>query len=135
GCIGIDTDGDGWTDEVEMWVGTDSLGRCEVGPVPSTSTDWPSDLVSGGIPDSTDRVNVTDLTAFLVPIRRLNINPGHPNFNPRYDLVPGPGMFAAWININDLTVIIAGASGNPSMFSGVKAFGGPTCTPHPYYGD
>ncbi len=65
GCIGIDTDGDGWTDQVEMWVGTDALGRCEVGPVPSRSTDWPPDLVSGGIPDSTDRITVSDLTALL----------------------------------------------------------------------
>ncbi len=33
--------------------------------------------------------------------------------------------------------MIAGPTGNPPMspFLGTKAFGGSTCTAHPYYGD
>lgn len=88
---------------------------------------WPSDFASGGIPDSTNRVTVTDLTSFLAPVRRLDSSPGHANFNSRWDLVPGRGLFATWINVNDLTALIAGPSGFPPMLGGVKAFGGPAC--------
>ena len=88
---------------------------------------WPSDFVSGGIPDSTNRVTVTDVTSFLAPLRRLDSSPGHPNFSDRWDLVPGRGLFATWINVNDLTAIIAGSSGFPPMLGGAKAFGGPAC--------
>ncbi len=49
--------------------------------------------------------------------------------------MPGPGIFATWININDLTALSAGATGFPPMFSGQKAYGGPACTAHPTYGD
>ncbi len=130
GVGATDTDGDGVSDEVERHIGTDALGRCGVGAVPAQSTMWPIDFVSGGIPNSTDKVNVTDLTSFLAPTRRLDTSPGNPNFNVRWDLVPGPGLFANWIVVNDLTSLIAGTSGFPPMppFSGTKAFGGVACT-------
>ena len=49
--------------------------------------------------------------------------------------MPGPGIFATWINTHDLTALTAGATGYPPMFSGVKALNGPACTAHPVYGD
>lgn len=135
GCEDIDSDGDGFVDEVERHVGTDALGRCELGAVPTRSTDWPSDFISGGVPNSTDKIVVTDLTSFLAPTRRLDTSPSNPNFNVRWDLVPGPGLFGNWINVADLTALIAGASGFPPMFSGAKAFNGPACTAHPAFAD
>ncbi len=137
GCTN-DLDGDGYSNEAEILIGTDALGRCEVGAVPAQSTDWPSDFSSGGIPNSTDRITITDLTSFIAPSasRHLDTSPGDANYNARWDLVPGPGLFAKWININDLTSLIAGPSGFPPMFSGAKAFGsGLACSPHPVYGD
>ncbi len=50
------------------------------------------------------------------------------NFNSRWDLVPGPGLFPQWINISDLTALIAGPTGMPPMFGGSKALNGPVCT-------
>ncbi|HSP55111.1 MAG TPA: thrombospondin type 3 repeat-containing protein, partial [Dehalococcoidia bacterium] len=88
---------------------------------------WPSDFVSGGIPNSTNKVTVTDLTSFLAPVRHLDTSPGHPGFNSRWDLVPGHGLFPNWIVVNDLTALLAGTSGMPPMLGGVKAFSGPTC--------
>jgi len=88
---------------------------------------WPSDFLSGGIPDSTNRVTVLDMTSFLAPVRRLDSSPGHPNFDKRWDLVPGRGLFATWINVNDLAALISGPSGFPPMLGGAKAFGGPVC--------
>ena len=138
GCTN-DLDGDGYSNEAEILIGTDALGRCEVGNVPAQSTDWPSDLTSGGIPNSTDHITITDLTSFTAPAatRHLDTSPGDANFSPRWDLVPGPGLFAKWININDITALIAGPSGFPPMFQGLKAFGNSSlgCSAHPVYGD
>lgn len=109
-------------------IGTDPNGRCSEGVEPGPSPEWPSDLVSGGIPDSTDAITITDLTSFLAPARRLDTSPGDAGFDARWDLTPGRGIFANWIVINDLTALIAGTSGNPPMFGGERAFSGPMCT-------
>lgn len=109
-------------------IGTNPNGRCSEGAEAGPSPDWPSDFVSGGIPDSTDTITITDLTSFLAPVRRLDSSPGDAPFDPRWDLVPGRGLFLNWIVINDLTALIAGASGNPPMFDGERAFSGPACT-------
>jgi hypothetical protein len=121
--------------EGQFNIGTRMLARCGVGFEPVPSAAWPLDLRSGGIPDSTDRVNVIDLTAFLAPIPILNTVPGMPAYNPRFDLVPGPQIGGAWLNISDLTALIAGSTGYPPMFGGARAFNGPMCTAHPVYGD
>ncbi len=94
---------------------------------PCGTNGWPNDFVSGGIPDSTNRSNVLDMTSFLAPVRRLDASPGHPNFDARWDLVPGRGLFATWIAVNDLTSLLAGSSGFPPMLGGAKAFNGPAC--------
>ena len=142
----VDSDSDGYVNdgciksgqfsEGQFKIGTAFLARCGVGANPSVSAAWPSDIVSGGVPLSTDRVTITDLTSFLAPALRLNSRPGQPNFNARWDLRPGPAIGTNWIQINDLTSMFAGSSGYPPMNNGNKVFGQPfTCTAHPVYGD
>ncbi len=134
----IDDDGDGFVNdgcpqvgafsEAQFNIGTGILAPCHVGAEAGPSPSWPSDFVSGGVPDSTDKITIADLTSFLAPARRLDTSPGSANFNSRWDLVPGPGLFPQWINISDLTALIAGPTGLPPMFGGAKAFNGPACT-------
>ncbi len=102
-------------------IGTGALARCGAGSAVNPSPSWPSDFVSGGIPISTDKVTITDLTSFIAPMRRLDTSPGAANFSARWDLVPGRGLFTQWIGINDLTALIAGATGYPAMFGGNRA--------------
>jgi hypothetical protein len=136
GCPGIDTDGDGYTDEAEMSIGTDALGRCGLGTVPAQSSDWPSDLVSGSIPNSTDKANILDLSNFLAPVRRQDTSPGHANFDRRWDVLPGPGPFGQWINVQDLSTLQSGITANPPMNNGAAAWNSSfVCSPHPLYGD
>jgi hypothetical protein len=86
-------------------------------------------MASGSVPDSTDKVNILDLTGgFLAPTRTLDTSPGDTNFTSRVDLTPGRGVFAEWININDVTALLAGTSGFPAMYGGARAFDGPLCT-------
>jgi hypothetical protein len=132
-----DTDGDGYSDEAEIHIGTDALGRCAIGGIVTDppSTDWGSDFAHAGVPSSTDKITITDIVKFLAPTRRLGTSPGDAGFDVRYDLVPGLQYpFGSWITMNDLTAMLWGTTGFPSMF-GVRAFGGPTCTAHPVYGD
>jgi hypothetical protein len=106
--------------EGEFRIGTWSGVSCEM-------NGWPSDFVSGGTPDSTNRVTITDLTSFLAPYRHLDTSPGSGSFNARWDLEPGRGLFLDWINISDLTALIAGDTGYPPMLGGSRAFDGPPC--------
>jgi hypothetical protein len=114
--------------EAEFKIGTSGMARCGTGNVVNPSPSWPSDFVSNGIPSSTDRVTIIDVTSYIAPTRRLDTSPGDAAFSSRWDLVPGKGLFSKFIGINDLTSLIAGASGNPTMFGGAKAFNGATCT-------
>ncbi len=119
-------------------IGTNSVGRCGAGNLSDPSPSWPLDFVSISTPDSTDKVSLVDLTSFLASPRRFDTSPGNANFNKRWDLLPGPGGFANWINLQDLTALIAGATGYPAMFDpdgpggqpAPRAFGnpGPQCT-------
>jgi Tol biopolymer transport system component len=118
----------GTLSEAAYNLGTSVLGPCSLGSAPSPSPSWPSDLVSAGVPNSTDKVTITDLTSFLAPARRLDSSPGSVDFSSRWDLVPGRGLFVTWIAINDLTALLAGSSGYPPMFGGVRAFNGPICS-------
>ncbi len=113
-----DDDNDGYSDTAEAALGTNSTKPC--------GTDgWPADLISGGIPISTNKVTITDLTSFLAPLRRLNTDIGSLPNNKRWDLVPGKGVFSTDINLQDLTSLIILT---PPMFGGnIRAFNGPAC--------
>lgn len=108
-----DTDGDGFGDVAEIYLGTKPDLRCGVDA-------WPADF------NNDKKVDISDITSFMAPIRRLDTSPGDANYNRRWDLVPGKGIFAKDINLQDLTLLTTFA---PPMFNGVGAFNGPTCTP------
>ena len=117
----FDCDGDGYPGATEDHVfGPAARGNQD----PCGTTAWPADFVSGGTPNSTDRVTVTDLASFLAPVRYFGTNLGANPGDQRWDLVPGKGFFATDINIADLASIVTVA---PPMFYGARAFNGPAC--------
>lgn len=127
-----DDDSDGIVNDGCPKVGTFAEGQFNIGTgyQDACGTDgWPADLVSGGgALDSTDKINVLDIVSFLAPVRRLSSSPNSPNFDQRWDLVPGATFpFTTWIAVNDLTALIAGPTASPPMLGGQKAFGGPLC--------
>jgi len=62
--------------------------------------------------------------SFIAPVRYFGTNVDmHPG-DQRWDLVPGRGVLATDINIQDLTALVTLF---PSMFNGARAFNGPTC--------
>jgi hypothetical protein len=109
-----DFDGDGFSDETEgLHIGTSAAVAC--------GTDgWPADLVAGGYQPNT--LNTQDMASFVAPVKRLNTSPGDPNFDARWDLIPG-STFGDWINIQDLAALLAGPTAHPPMFGGDRAFG------------
>ncbi len=113
-----DNDGDGWTYAAEGWIGTDPADPCG-------GNAWPADLVSDGT--SLNKLDIADFSSFVAPLRRLGTSPGYPNFNPRWDLVPG-STFGKYINISDMAALVSGPTGYPPMFGGGRAFG-QTCSP------
>jgi hypothetical protein len=119
GCASFGAYGEGsWS------IGTDPRARCGEGPNAGPSLAWPLDFVSGGSPiNSTDKINILDLTSFLAPDRRLDKRPGEAGFDKRWDLIPGPSVGQKWIQIGDLTSLFAGPSGFPPMSGGAKVFG------------
>ncbi len=113
-----DMDNDGFVRTIEEHVGTDPQKPCG-------QTGWPADIYSTGM--SLNRVDIQDLTSFIAPVRHLNTNLGTFSGDNRWDLVPGPGLFAEDINIQDMTALIVLY---PPMLQGARAFGGPPC-PYP----
>lgn len=97
----------------ELLIGTDPARACGFGA-------WPADLYSFG--QSANVLDLQDLASFVAPVRRLGTSPGDPNFNPRWDLVPG-STAGAQINVDDMAALIAGPTGHPPMFGGARAFG------------
>ncbi len=63
----------------------------------------------------------------MAPIRYAGTNLGNHRADVRFDLAPGKAPFITDINIQDLTALLAGSSGNPPMLGGVRAFNGPQC--------
>jgi len=137
----LDDDGDGRVNdgcaqvatisEGAFNIGTGTLAACAAGAGPDPSTGWPSDFVSGQVPDSTDKVTISDLSSYVVPARLLDTSPGDTEFAARWDIVPGRGefgVFADWIAIDDLTALIVGSTGMPPMLGGARALDGPACT-------
>jgi hypothetical protein len=107
-----DDDGDGFSNPVEVYVGTDPTVPCGIAGSPA---DLAVNLL---VPGSPDTVDIADINAFLAPVRRLESSPGDANFAVRYDLSPGPGVFGAFINIADLNMLLVL---EPPMFGGERA--------------
>lgn len=124
-----DADGDGYTLAQETAIyGTSEadLNRCGVG----YAYGWPSDFISGGVPESTNKATIGDLSSFIAPIRHYDTSPPNPLYDKRWDLKPGPGLFTQWINIDDYTAMIAGPNAYPPMAGGTRAYGSAfVCTP------
>jgi hypothetical protein len=132
GATAFDCDRDGYKGTVENHVYSpntqgdqDPCGSNVIPPtVPATAIGWPTDLQGGGVPDSTNKVNVLDIVSFLAPIRYLNTNVGTQSGDLRWDLVPGAGIFPLSINVEDIVNLVVVA---PPMLGGVRAFNGPSC--------
>jgi len=112
-----DDDNDGFTDDAEtLTIGTDAGYPCGY-------NSWPADLWDQP-PLSANKITVQDLTAFIAPVRRLGTSPGDADFNARWDLLPGKGIFSATINVQDMTAIV---TLTPPMLNGARALNGPSC--------
>jgi hypothetical protein len=126
-----DDDNDGFEDADETYIGTDPLDECgnHTTTPPIYSLAWPADVFSGvSIPDTTDSVTIGDLASFVAPVRHLGTNVGTQPGDARWDLSPGPGPLSVDINVLDMSALMAGSTGNPPMFGGLRAFNGPMCT-------
>lgn len=107
----FDQDNDGFTDDVETYLGT--------GPTDPCGNDgWPLDLYPSDM--SFNKIDVQDIVSFLVPIRYLDSDVGTNPGDVRWDLVPGPTIFSFDINVQDLTSIIVST---PPMLEGPRAYG------------
>jgi Ca2+-binding RTX toxin-like protein len=116
GAEAYDCDGDGYVGTAEAHVTTSDQDPCG-------GTGWPSDLypgTPGGFQYNT--LNVQDLGSFITPVRRFGTSPGDPDFDVRWDLVPG-GTIGGAINLQDVAATIVGPMGYPPMFGGLRAFG------------
>jgi hypothetical protein len=71
--------------------------------------------------------------SYIAPpeLRRLGTSPGQPAFDKRWDLSPGRSVFNDFINVTDLTSLIAGSTGYPPMLGGARAFNHATGCPWP----
>jgi hypothetical protein len=87
---------------------------------PCAQTGWPSDVFSSGA--SANKLTIQDVISFVAMPRKLDKNPGEAGFNSRWDLVPGRGILGKFININDITALVNGTTGNPPMFNNTRAF-------------
>jgi PKD repeat protein len=139
--LGQDCDGDGYIGSIENHVfsylgqvngdqktcGEYDLAFPDPIQVHTPSRRWPSDLVSGGVPDSTNRITITDVTSFVGPVPYSGTNVGTKPGDVRWDLAPGKGIYGTDINIADVTAVVSGRSGSPPMLDGARAFGGPPC--------
>jgi hypothetical protein len=121
---GSDIDGDGFDSNAELYLGTNPIDPCGEANGLGSSTSWPADLTSGGVPDTTNKVTINDLTSYLGPVRRINTSEQDADYDVRWDLVPGASVFGAVINIQDLISLILVA---PPMLGGQRAFDGPAC--------
>ena len=130
-CV-ADTDGDGFKDGVEVYVGTKPEKACitsdddiDMTKPTHPSKTWPADLDTRGM--SYNKINLPDLASFVVSPKIYGTTWGDSAYDIRWDLVPGTGAVpGSFINISDLDKV---ATGTAPMFSGQKMYGGPVCTP------
>ena len=106
-----DDDNDGFTDSLEAYLTTNPTQPCGTG--------WPLNFIDTGI--SANKIDITDLTSYLAPIRYFGTNVGTNPGDVRWDLRPGKGIFLTDINLQDLaTVIVKGA---PMFGDTLRAYG------------
>jgi subtilisin-like proprotein convertase family protein len=112
GCPGGPGQVGAWS-EAQFKIGTGAQDACGY-------NGWPSNVHDGG--GSANRLDINDIVSFLGPTRRLDKNPGQVGFDTRWDLAPGRGAFASFINVQDLALLLSGTTGNPPMLGNVRAF-------------
>ncbi len=124
-----DCDGDGFSGSAEDHVyapGTqgdqDPCGSAPSAAPFNVPIGWPGDL--NGVGTSANKITLADATTFTVPVRRLDTSPGDPNYNVRWDIVPGNSGQAKDINSADMNFVTTFTA---PMFFGARAFGGPPC--------
>jgi hypothetical protein len=132
----VDTDGDGFRDEIERnvpcitaspgpgeppsnkCIGTDPNKACATNdPGGPPSPTWPLDLKTGGS-FNFNKVNVADLATFTAPIRRLDTTVGDEDYHPRWDL-----DLSTRIDVIDMAKLTTGITGYPPIYNGERAFG------------
>lgn len=119
GSAVYDCDGDGYVGTAEAHVFAASGGIDQ----DACGTDaWPADLTAAG-GFSANKVNISDVAAYVGVPRYFNTNVGTSPGDVRYDVVPG-STFGSDINIMDLQSV---AFGTAPMVGGVRMFNGPTC--------
>ncbi len=126
-----DCDGDGYKGAAENNVYLPSIqgdqDPCGTAPTSlpfNLPIGWPADLAAGSTSfPSGNKINVADLQSFTLPVRRLDTSPGDVNYDRRWDVVPGPGIFPKHINADLQSV----SSLVPPMLGGVRAMNGPPC--------
>ena len=121
-----DSDGDGFSNSVEYYLGTNPTRACaassaDIGQNGSSNV-WPGDLFASGA--SFNKIDIQDVTRFVAPNRLLDQNASADT--RRWDVVPGRGLFATDINIIDATEIILFTA---PMFGGARALDHAPCTP------
>ncbi len=128
GAEAYDCDGDGYKGSAEASVYNGSTvadqDPCGTGAAPpgGTPIGWPADTTAAG-GFSANKVNISDLAAYVGVPRYYNTNVGTNPGDYRLDIVPG-STFGMHINIVDLQSIAFGA---PPMLGGVRMFNGPPC--------
>ncbi len=116
-----DQDGDGYKSGPERYLGSDRLDRCGLG-------DWPAERSTVTFPlNSLNKINLPDLQTFISP-RRLGTSPGDVNYAREWDIAPGPGVFAKWINLADLQSMALLIPPMPPFNGTTRAFNGAVCT-------
>ncbi len=118
GASAYDCDGDGYTGTAETHV----FPTAQADQDPCGTDAWPADLTSAG-GFSANKVNISDLAAYVGVPRYFNTNVGTNTGDVRYDIVPG-STFGPHINIVDLQSV---AFVTAPMLGGARMFNGPSC--------
>ena len=132
GSESYDCDGDGYTGDAEAHVyapdtqaDQDPCGTNVLPPtVPASPVGWPADLRGGGIPESTNKINILDMASFSAPVAYMNTDVGTNPGDLRWDIVPGKSGLIYDINIIDLSSM---STVSPAMLGNARALNGPPC--------
>jgi parallel beta-helix repeat protein len=116
----MDNDADGKVNDGCPQSGAVSEGALHIGTSdqdPCGNNGWPSNLFDP-VGQPANHISIQDVLSFVAPERHLDTSPGDMFYNPRWDLLPGPGVFGKWINVQDILALLGGATGAPPMLGG-----------------